>query len=127
MTERYEETNITTHGDHQHQERIVVDKTAQSRLTAYKVSSLIWVLFGMLIGSICLRIFLKLIGANPEAPFAMLVYAFTGLFLWPFSGLTSSPSANGMVLEIPSIIAIIFYAFLGWAIVEITALLIQRS
>ena len=126
MAERYEETRITSHGDHQHQERIVVDETARSRRLAYQVSSFIWVLFGLLIGSISLRIFLKLIGANPGAAFAQLVYAFTDLFLWPFSGLTTSPAVNGMVLEIPSIIAIVFYTFLGWAVVKVTELLIMR-
>ena len=126
MAERYEETCITSHGDHQHQERIVVDETARSRRLAYQVSSFIWLLFGLLIGSISLRIFLQRIGANPGAPFAELVYTFTDLFLWPFSGLTISPAVKGMVLEIPSIIAIVFYAFLGWAVVKITELPVLR-
>ena len=126
MTERYEETRIDSHGGHQHRERIVVDKSAESRRMAYRISSIIWVFFGLLIGIIGLRVLLKLIGANPEAPFALLIYSFTELFLWPFYGLIGSPTAGGMLLEIPALIAIIFYAFLGWAIVKFTALLIFR-
>jgi hypothetical protein len=126
MTEKYEETRIHSHGDHQHRERIVVDESAESRRMAYRISSIIWVFFGLLIGLLSLRILLKLIGANADAPFAELVYGFSEIFLWPFFGLIGSPAVDGMVLEIPTVIAIIVYALIGWAIVKLTALLIYR-
>jgi len=126
MSERYEEVRIHSHGDEQHREKIVVDKTAQARRIAYRVSSFIWVLFGLIIGLISLRVFLRLIGANPGNIFAQFTYNFTDLFLWPFAGLTGSPSANGLVLDIPAVIAILVYALIGWAIVKITWLLLYR-
>jgi hypothetical protein len=43
---------------------------------------------------------LKLIGANPVSPFAVALYGFTGLFLYPFSGLIATPALGGMLLEI---------------------------
>ena len=66
---------------------------------------------------------LKLIAANPNNPFAYMVYAFTDLFLWPFNGLTIAPSFGGIVLEIPAIIAIFVYALVGWVIVRLFWLL----
>jgi hypothetical protein len=70
-----------------------------------------------------LRVVLKLIAANPSNPFAAMIYAFTDLFLWPFSGLTMAPSYNGMVLEIPAMIAIFVYALVGWLLVRLVWLL----
>ncbi|MDO8674170.1 MAG: hypothetical protein Q7O66_22385, partial [Dehalococcoidia bacterium] len=66
-----------------------------------------------------LRVFLKLIGANPANDFASFVYNFAGVFLSPFFGLTGSPSSGGIVLEVPSLIAMLVYALVGWAIVRV--------
>jgi len=44
-----------------------------------------------------------------------LIYGFTNLFLFPFVGLTGTPAAGGMVLEISSVIAMLVYALAGWA------------
>lgn len=68
---------------------------------------------------IAFRIFLKLIAANPESGFASFIYNTTNLFLLPFAGLTATPSANGAVLEVSSIIAMIAYAVLFWLIVYV--------
>ena len=65
--------------------------------------------FGILEGLIALRILLKLIAANPNSPFAAMLYRFTDIFLFPFAGLTATPSAGGMVLEISSFIALAVY------------------
>ncbi|HLA97493.1 MAG TPA: YggT family protein [Anaerolineales bacterium] len=126
MTERYEEVRIHSHGDEEHRERIVVDRAAQARRIAYQVSSFLWVFFGLIMGLIGLRVFLKMIGANPGNIFARFIYNFTELFLWPFIGLTSSPSADGLVFETSSVIAILVYALMGWVIVKLTWLLLYR-
>lgn len=91
-----------------------------------RLSQFIWLLFGILEGLILLRVFLKLIAANPANPFARFIYGLTDLFLWPFFGLTITPSAEGIVLEIPSLIALIVYALIGWVIVRLVWLLFDR-
>ena len=126
MAEKYEEARVHSHGDHKHVKRVVIDRTAEAARTAYRISAFIWLMFGILISLIGLRVFLKLIGANPGNFFAQFVYSFTDVFLWPFWGLTSNPSANGMVLEIPSIIALVVYAIIAWAIAKLTWLLLYR-
>ena len=98
----------------------VVEHTGAARYNALNtLTSLVWLLFGILEALIALRIVLKLIAANPASPFAALVYNITDLFLWPFTGLTVSPSAGGMVLEIPAIIAMIVYALVAWVIIKV--------
>jgi Zn-dependent protease with chaperone function len=86
------------------------------RLFTFKLTQLVWLFFGILETLIALRILLKLIAANPNSPIAALIYAFTDLFLFPFSGLTATPSAGGMVLELSSLFAMVIYGLIAWAI-----------
>jgi len=101
--------------------------TAQSdRSFIVKLTQLVWLLFGVLEALIALRVVLKLIAANPNSPFAALVYQLSSLFVWPFSGLTRTPAANGMVLDIPSIIAMFVYALVAWVIVRLIWIVLDR-
>jgi uncharacterized protein YggT (Ycf19 family) len=88
----------------------------EQRIWTFKATQLVWLLFGILEALIVLRVLLKLIAANPNSPIAALIYAFTDLFLFPFAGLTATPSAGGMVLELSSLFAIVIYALIAWAI-----------
>ena len=87
----------------------------EQRIFTFKVTQLIWLLLGILEAMIALRIGLKLIGANPESPIVALIYGFTHLFLFPFAGMTVTPSAGGMVLELSSFFAMAIYALIAWA------------
>ncbi len=124
--DRDEHVVETDTGTQQHQERIVRDTGAEQRATAYRVSQFIWLLFGILEALIVIRIVLKLIAANPSNPFASGVYSFTDIFLWPFFGLTATPAAGGMVLEVSSIIGLIVYALVAWVVVKLAWLLLYR-
>src|ERR1051326_6895844 len=86
---------------------------AEERRTLLKVSQFIWLGFGIVEGLIGLRILLKLMAANPNNPFAILVYGISDLFVWPFMGLTVTPAAAGVVLEISSIVALFFYVLVS--------------
>jgi hypothetical protein len=101
-----------------HSERDVHDVAGEQRLGLARATQLIWLFFGIVEGLIGLRILLKLIGANADNAFATFIYGAAGLFLAPFFTLTGSPAAGSMVLEIPSILAMLIYAFLGWVIVR---------
>lgn len=126
MTDEYEEIRVVDHGDHVHEQRVVRNVGADARAFAYRLSSLVWMAFGLLLGLIALRVFLKLIAANPASPFAGMLYAFTDIFLWPFAGLTIAPAVGGMVLEIPAIIGMFVYALLAWVIVRLIWFLFYR-
>jgi hypothetical protein len=114
------------HSAYEHRTQITEHPDAGLRVAVSRVAQLIWLMFGVLEALIGLRIVLKLIAANPANPFANLVYTFTDLFLWPFAGLTITPSAQGMVLEIPAIIAMFVYALVGWVIVKLVWLLFYQ-
>jgi len=99
---------------------------SDQRSFVVKLTQLVWLLFGILEALIGLRVILKLIAANPNSPFAALVYQLSGLFVWPFSGLTRTPAAAGMVLDIPSIIAMLVYAVVAWVIVRLIWIVLDQ-
>src|SRR6188474_2772906 len=98
----------------------------EQRIFTFKVTQLIWLLLGILEALIALRIGLKLIAANPDSPIVALIYGFTSLFLFPFQGMTATPSAGGMVLELSSFFAMVIYALIAWAVERTVCLLFYR-
>ena len=96
------------------------------RLFSFKATQLIWLGLVMLEALIALRIGLKLIGANPNNPFAAFVYNVSHIFLFPFEGLVGTPAFGGMVLELSSIIAMVVYALLFLVVERIVWVLFYR-
>ena len=98
----------------------------ERRIFTFKATQLVWLLFGILEALLALRFGLKLIGANPDSPIAVFIYGFTNLFLFPFTGLTGTPAVGGMVLEISTVIAMVVYALIGWALERLIWLIFYR-
>ena len=96
------------------------------RIATIKLTQIVWLLFGLLEALIALRIGLKLIGANPANPFAAFIYALTGIFLWPFAGLVGNPGAGRLVLEVSSLVGLLVYALVAWALVKLIWVLFYR-
>jgi hypothetical protein len=84
-------------------------------------------LFGGLEALIGIRVILMLIGANPASPFVALIYQLSALFLWPFQNIVPNPAFQNNVLEITSLIAMIVYPLIGWAIVRLIWVLFYRA
>jgi YggT family protein len=98
----------------------------ERRVFTFKITQLVWLLFGVLEALILLRIGLKLLGANAANPIAVFIYGITGIFLSPFAGLTGTPAADGKVLEISSLIAVVVYALIAWALAGILWIIFYR-
>lgn len=98
----------------------------EQRIFTFKATQLVWLLFGILEALIALRIGLMLIGANPNSPIVALIYGFTYLFLFPFTGLVGSPTAGNMVLELSSMFAMLIYGLVAWAIERTIWLIFYR-
>jgi hypothetical protein len=114
-------------GDHIHEEQVVQNVNLEYREAIYKVTQFIWLLFGGLEALIGIRVILMLIGANPGNPFTALVYQLSELFLWPFRNIVANPGFQNYILEITSLIAMIVYALIGWAIVRLIWVLFYRA
>jgi hypothetical protein len=96
------------------------------RLFSFRATQLVWLAVGLLEAALGLRFLLKLIGANAANPFASLLYGITGAFLAPFAGLTRTPAAAGMVLEVSTLIAMLVYALLGWVLERLVWVIFYR-
>ncbi len=64
--------------------------------------------------------------ATPANPFAMLVYNFSYMIVFPFLTLTATPTASGIVLEIGSFIAMGVYALLFWGVERLVWVALYR-
>src|SRR3989304_486116 len=102
------------------------DPSRDQRLFTFKATYVIWLVLVMLEGLIPLRIGLKLIRANPDSGFAVFIYNFSNIFLFPFAGLTSSYTAGAVVLEVSSFIAMVVYALVFWAIERVVWVIFYR-
>jgi hypothetical protein len=98
----------------------------EQRFATFKVTQIIWLLLSLLEAAIAIRVVFKLIGVNAANPFAAFLYKVTGLFVAPFASLTGAPEAGGMVLEISSILAMIVYLLVAWALERIVYVVFYR-
>lgn len=97
-----------------------------STTTLRRITGLIQLAFVILNGLIALRFILKLMAANPNNPFAELVYFLTAPFLWIFQGITYTPTFGGIQIEFFSLIAIAVYSLICWIVVQLIWLLFSR-
>jgi hypothetical protein len=98
----------------------------ERRIFTFKATQLVWLFLVVLETFLALRFILKLIAANPDSPFAVFIYGFTGLFLLPFAGLTATPQVGGMVLEISTMVAMVVYALVFYLIERVVWLIFYR-
>lgn len=117
--EREDKVSVDEVGGYQRRRRVIRDVASERKLALRKVSQFIWLLFAVLELLIGLRVVLKLLASDPNNAFASFIYRVTNIFLQPFFGLTATPAAEGMILEVPAIIAMFAYALLGWLIIRL--------
>jgi hypothetical protein len=109
-------------------EKVVADTKAGTRTFWARVAAFVWLMFGILIALIAIRVGLRLIDANATAGFAAFIYSLTDVFLAPFNGLVAPVRVSiGNYLEISSIIAMFVYALIAWIIVQLLRILFAPS
>ncbi len=121
VRERYVEERYTEPAEDRYADRRPTRSRTQ---TLARYARVIYFVFGVLESLIAIRAILRLLGANPASGFANLIYRLTGPFVAPFKGLFAEPSlgASGFgdpTLELSSIVAIIVYALLTYALVRL--------
>jgi hypothetical protein len=129
MTERYDEresVRVDDDGSHVREVKVREDLAAQQRESVSRVTQLIGLVTSAVEVLIGLRVFLRLIAANPGNSFAQMIYGLSEVFVWPFNGLTGTPAAEGFVLDIPAIIAMFVYAVAAWLLIQLVWILFNR-
>jgi hypothetical protein len=110
-----------------HVESVAYDPYQARRAAAYRVSQIIYWVFGLVIGLIAVRFILKLLGANPAAGFAEFIYGVTAILVAPFVGLFGNPQTSGSVLEISSLVAIVVYALVAWLLAKLAWIIVGEQ
>jgi uncharacterized protein YggT (Ycf19 family) len=94
---------------------------------AFSIGWIIYVILGIVVALIILRVVLKALAANTGASFTSFVYGLTNPLVAPFQGIFSTPhTGNGSVFELSSVVAVIVYALIAWAIVRLASLAGRR-
>ncbi len=74
-----------------------------------KIRTIIYSIFAVIVGIVLIRVFLKLVGANPNNEFAQFWYGLSDIFVKPWATIYPSYSTGKMVIETYSIVATLFY------------------
>jgi uncharacterized protein YggT (Ycf19 family) len=108
-------------------EQVTVDPYEARRTALYRVWQVIWLIVGIVEGLIAIRFILRLLGANPDAGFAQLIYGLTAPLVAPFVGLFGTPRFQGSAFEFTSLVAMLVYALLAWVIVKIVLMFFSET
>jgi len=99
--------------------------TRQHNRRLARVTRLIYWIFGVLETLIGIRAVLKLLAANDNNRFATLIYSITAPFVAPFATLFDEPQLGGSQIEFSSLVAIIVYALLAYALARLVSLFLD--
>ena len=72
-----------------------------------------------------LRFALKILGANPANEIVAFLYSISLVLIGPFDGMFGTSMVGNMVLEPSVLIAMVFYAIVGYALVSLVKLISQ--
>jgi uncharacterized protein YggT (Ycf19 family) len=114
-------------------QRIVCEETTETTSEhparssgVYTLANLIYLLFGLLEAVLILRLLFELLAANAANGFVNFIYSLSGPFVAPFYGIFGQPAANGSVLDTATIVAIVIYAIVAWALVRVVGIITNR-
>jgi hypothetical protein len=85
----------------------------------YRGIQVVWYIFGIIVALLAIRFLLKLLGANPAAGFSSFIYDITAPLVGPFVAVFGPSRVQGSVLEWTTILAMLVYWLIAWAIVRL--------
>ena len=85
----------------------------------YRSTQIVWYVLGVIETLLFLRLFLRLLAANPAAGFTQFIYGLSSVFAGPFLLVfPGSRIVQGNVLEWSTVLAMIVYLLVAWLIVK---------
>ena len=124
--DRREETVVTNHPGYVATEQVVRDVAAERRLGWFQFNRIMWSMLAFLEILLAFRFVLRMIAANPNSGFAVLIYGITGLFVGPFNGLIGTPTSGGSSLEVTTLIAMAVYALIFWGVAYVIRIVVDN-
>jgi len=101
--------------------RTTTEKTAvPGNVLAQRI---VWYIVGIIVGLLALRLVLQLLGANEGNGFVDFIYGLSAVFAAPFFGMFSyDPTYGASYFEISTVVAILVYLLIGWAVAKLFTL-----
>lgn len=93
----------------------------------YRAVQVTWFVIALIATLIALRFALKLLGASPQAEFVGFIYGVTAPLVAPFRGIFADSAQGFFVFEPSSLVALVIYLLIGWAIVALIKILTSPS
>ncbi len=124
--DRREETVVTRLPGYVATEQIVRDVAAERRMGWFQFNRIMWSMLAFLEILLAFRFVLRMIAANPNSGFAVLIYGITGIFVGPFNGLIATPASGGSSLEVTTLIAMAVYAMIFWGVAYVIRIVVDR-
>lgn len=93
--------------------------TSSSTKPLYRGTQIVWYIVGLLEVILAFRFILKLFGANPSAGFSNFIYNASYPFATPFLNVFRTTKVEGSIFEWTTILAMLVYLLIAWAIVKI--------
>jgi hypothetical protein len=85
----------------------------------YRGTQVVWYILGIIEVLLGFRFLLKLLAANPDAGFSNFIYSVTYPFAAPFLNVFRIPKVEGSVLEWTTLLAMLVYWLIAWAIIKL--------
>jgi uncharacterized protein YggT (Ycf19 family) len=93
-----------------------MERNIRSAILIYAINTVV----GLVEFILGMRILLKLFDASASAPFTNWIYETSSPLIAPFRGMFPHPALDGVfVIEFSTIFALIFYALVGYFLVEL--------
>jgi uncharacterized protein YggT (Ycf19 family) len=85
----------------------------------YRAIQVTWFVIGLICALLAIRFVLRATGAHEDAGFVSFIYAITSFLVAPFKAMYNTTGTGQYIFEPESLVAIIVYLLLGWAIVKL--------
>lgn len=105
---------------------VTTSRTSLYRSRSARPIQAVWWVVGFIDTLIAIRFVLKMFGAN-LAPFVRFMYDLTWPLVAPFHGIFNTDQVGRSVFEWESLVALAIYALIGWGIVSLIRLILDRS
>ncbi len=122
-TEEYRKRTTTVHDDEPFVESRIIAEDGYSD-TRFSV---VYYLLNIVEALLLLRLVLKLFGANTASAFVNGIYTITDPLVAPFVGIFHTPTVSGAFVEWSTIVAMIVYALIAYAIVQLLRIVTRTT
>lgn len=85
----------------------------------FRAYQIIWYILGIIEILLAFRVFLRLVGANPNSGFTALIYSLSAPFAVPFRGIVGTTSFGNSVMEWSALIAMVVYLIIAYGLVKL--------